>query len=115
MSEHRLSRAAFKKLLSERAIGTLFNELGWDRPQKSDLPLRVGTDTIPLKLVAEKRGFVVAVHDHAAVPDKATRQRIEKQLTKATNEHLVVYVDKDNAQQVWQLAIRRPHQPITYH
>jgi hypothetical protein len=115
MSEHRLSRAAFKKLLSERAIEKLFNELGWDRPQKTDLALRVGTDTVPLKLVAEKRGFVVAVHDHAAVPDKATRQKIEKQLTKATNEHLVVYVDKDNTQQVWQLAIRRPHQPITYH
>ncbi len=115
MSQFHLSRTAVKKLLSERAIGTLFNELGWDRPQKSDLPLRVGTDTIPLKLVAEKRGFVVAVHDHAPVPDKATRQKIEKQLTKATNEHLVVYVDPANSQQVWQLAIRRPHQPITYH
>ncbi|MCB0770724.1 MAG: hypothetical protein KDC00_10005, partial [Flavobacteriales bacterium] len=115
MSEHRLSRAAFKKLLGEQAIDKLFNELGWDRPQKTDLLLRIGAETVPLKLVAEKRGFVVAVHYHAALPDKATRQKIEKQLTKATNEHLLVYVDPSNGQQVWQLAIRRPQQPITYH
>ena len=73
-----------------------------------------GVSATQAELVAEKKDFFVAVVKTAEPTDKARRQKIEKQFTKFHAEHLIVYID-GNGGQVWQLAVRRPQQPIGYH
>lgn len=40
-----IARQRFKQLLAQPDLERLFNELGWDRPQKTDLALRVGVSS----------------------------------------------------------------------
>src|SRR5690606_160152 len=41
-----------------------------------------------------------------------TRKKIDNKITKLYYEHLIIYTDKNNVQQVWQLVIREPDKPI---
>ena len=115
MSAPSITRTRFKELVTAAAIGELFIELGWDHA-KDEHGVRAGTDTHRLQTVAQKKGFAVLVHTSAgAAADKALRQRIEKQVARLHYEHLIVFRSADGRQQTWQLAMRRAHQPITYH
>lgn len=109
-----ITRARFKELLTQAAIGELFIELGWDHADDA-LAVEAGKARHQLRTVANKRGFAVLVHTAPQVPDRGLRQSIEKKVARIHYEHLIVFRSADGAQQVWQLAIRRPHQPITFH
>ncbi|MEB2342945.1 MAG: Eco57I restriction-modification methylase domain-containing protein [Flavobacteriia bacterium] len=109
-----ITRARFKELLTQAAIGELFIELGWDHADDA-LAVEAGKARHQLRTVANKRGFAVLVHTADELPDRNLRQAIEKKVARIHFEHLLVFRTSDGAQQVWQLAIRRPHQPITFH
>ena len=67
-----------------------------------------------LDAIAHKRGMVayqqVASSD-VELPDYPTRQKIEKQVTKAVREHIIVYTPHDHSTQRWQWVKREPGQP----
>jgi hypothetical protein len=73
--------------------------------------------------VAQKRGMVVYVCDspvNGSTPDYATRRKIERQVSKSVLEHLIIYVDKDKTNQIWQWVKREQGKPVacrehTYH
>lgn len=109
-----ITRQRFKELLNAADISTLFNELGWDHAQDI-FTVHAGKAVHTLRTVANKRGFAVLVHTADEVADKTLRQSIEKKVARIHFEHLLVFRNEKGDQQVWQLAIRRPHQPITYH
>jgi hypothetical protein len=67
--------------------------------------------TIPLRAIAEKRGFVAFVCD-GPIPDRATRLKIDHQTTKSVREHFVIYADKTAGQQVWQWVRREQGKPL---
>ena len=45
------------------------------------------------------------------MPDYATRRKIERQVTKTSHEHFIIYFDTDQTRQIWQWVKREPGKP----
>ena len=89
-----------RKCLKGFDFPTLFREqLGWDN-HNSKLDIPIDGTTYRLSGVAQKRGFSAFTCD--TIPDRATRLKIDNQVTKSVREHFVIYTDKAAGQQVWQ-------------
>ena len=110
----RLDRTRVRKHLADFTLQALFiDELGWDHGGE-DLEAEAAGKTFPLQAIAQKRGMVVYQHradSPGAFPDQPTRHKIERAVTKAVHEHLIVYATHDNDRQVWQWVKRQPGQP----
>ena len=89
-------------------------ELGWDNPPGWTVPVEVDDRVYELVPVAEKAGMVAYVHRAGRIPRRATRMKIERKLAKVAYEHLIVFVDRAGARQVWQWAKRLPGRPPAY-
>ena len=88
-------------------------DLGWDHGGET-LEFDVDEQSYRLEAIAHKRGMVayqqVASSD-GDFPDYLTRQKIEKQVTRAVREHIIVYAPHDHSTQHWQWVKREPGQP----
>jgi hypothetical protein len=105
----RIDVPTVRRLLKECDFNTLFREhLGWDNHTATlDVPLD-GT-TYPFSAIAEKRGF--QVFTCPTIPDRPTRLKLDRQLTKSAREHLVIYVSPDREEQLWEWVRREPDKP----
>ncbi|MGE3152020.1 MAG: DNA methyltransferase [Nitrospiraceae bacterium] len=97
-------------------------ELGWDTHTAS-IEIPIDGQPLTLTAVAQKRGMVAfhcpATGQHG-IPDYPTRRKIDRQLTKSAQEHLIIYTDPSNSTQVWQWVKREVGKPTacrehTYH
>ena len=103
--------AEVRKCLKSFDFTTLFREhLGWDNHQ-AQLDITVGSETVHLAALAQKRGFVAffcpSIPDH-----RATRLKIDREITKSVREHFVIYADEGSGQQIWQWVRREPGKPL---
>jgi hypothetical protein len=99
-----------RKCLKSFDFETLFREyLGWDRHNAS-LAIPINGTTWQLTAVAQKKSFTAYVCP--SIPDRATRLKIDHQVTKSAREHFVIYADQEAGQQVWQWVRREPGKPI---
>jgi len=106
----KIDAAAVRKCLKSFDFATLFREhLGWDKHQ-GQLTIPIGDQKIELNAVAQKRGF--AAYVCSSIPDRATRLKIDHQVTKTAREHFVIYADQKAGQQVWQWVRREPGKPL---
>ena len=123
-----LSIPRVRHYLRECNLEKLFiEELGWDR-YYAQLAVPVDGRTYTLSAIAEKRGVQIfqCQPDAAgsigatvsaqgeALPDYATRRKLETQVTKSAYEHLIVFVDAARTTQIWQWVARQPGQPTAY-
>lgn len=96
----------------------LFNELGWDLPaQQQPYSVVLGDDTWLLEVVAVKKGVQIlhCLPDaQGALPDYATRQKIERKVTPDVREHLIVFTDAAKTTQVWQWVSRMQGKTAQY-
>lgn len=88
-------------------------ELGWDRPS-SRQPETVDADgqQFVLAPVSDKRG--VRIFHCPAIPERNTRQRIEREITKRAYEHLIIFSDPAQTKQVWQWVAREKGKPAAF-
>lgn len=109
-----LDVARTRQLLKNFDFDTLFiQELGWDHHDQH-IDITVDGETYALAAIAEKRGMVAFEHttrSRLSLPDYQTRRKIERQLTKAVHEHLIIFVDKDRTTQIWQWVKREQGKP----
>ena len=109
-----LDRPRVRKHLEDFTLQALFiEELGWDHGGE-DMEITAADKTFSLQAIAQKRGMVVFQYradSVGAFPDQPTRQKIERVVTKAVHEHLIVYATDNNDRQVWQWVKREPGQP----
>ncbi|NVD27001.1 Eco57I restriction-modification methylase domain-containing protein [Parasphingorhabdus flavimaris] len=93
---------------------TLFiDELGWDRPvSRQAETVDAAGEQYTLNPVAEKRG--VRIFHCAAIPERNTRQRIEREITKLTFEHLIIFTDPAQTKQIWQWVAREKGKPAAF-
>ncbi len=89
-------------------------ELGWDNYKAPPLVVSVDGRDYRLMPVVQKRDMVLYAYDAGAgdaIPDYATRRKIEKMAIKSgmAYEHIIVY--RDAARQVWQWVKREPGKP----
>ena len=105
--------------LKKSSFTALFiEELGWNNPE-SKTPIEVTAINAQWKLkpIAEKRGVYIyqcLPDGNGKVPPYATRQKIEKEITKIAFEHLIIFTDQDQKQQIWQWVAREQGKPAAY-
>ena len=109
----RLDQTRVKKHLADFTLQALFiEELGWDHGGEG-MGITAADKTFSLQAIAQKRGMVVYQYradSVGAFPDQPTRQKIDRAVTKAVHEHLIVYATDNNDRQVWQWVKREPGQ-----
>ena len=91
----------------------LFNELGWDNFD-NQLPIAVNEDAFMLKGIVEKKGFVILQCPplpNGKIPLSSIRKQIEAKVAKHYFEHLIIYSDQIQNQQIWQIAIKEENKP----
>lgn len=109
-----INKQRFTQLIKSASFKELFNELGWDNLSLS-VPVSLDDGKFTLSAVAEKRGFVIFVCSPDAngkIPLSSMRKKIDQRITKLYYEHLIIYTDKENFQQIWQLVLRESDKPI---
>jgi len=109
-----LDVARTRQLLKNFDFDILFiQELGWDHHDQH-IDITLDGETYALAAIAEKRGMVAfeyTTRSRLSLPDYQTRRKIERQLTKAVHEHLIIFVDKDRTTQIWQWVKREQGKP----
>lgn len=100
-----------RPLLKDFDFTTLFREhLGWDN-HHSKIQIEVADEVYPLSSVAQKCGFVVFTCP-AIPPDRTIRMKIDRLVTKAAREHLIIYTDAKTGDQLWEWVRRETGKPI---
>ncbi|MBK7377855.1 MAG: Eco57I restriction-modification methylase domain-containing protein [Ignavibacteriales bacterium] len=109
-----MNKQHFTQLIKSASFKELFNELGWENLSLS-VPISIDDEKFNLNAVAEKRGFVIFVcspDTNGKIPLSSIRKKIDQRITKLYYEHLIIYKDKENFQQIWQLVLRESDKPI---
>ncbi|PIY48822.1 MAG: SAM-dependent methyltransferase [Armatimonadetes bacterium CG_4_10_14_3_um_filter_59_10] len=102
----RLKRFDFPRLFTQ--------ELGWDRAAgiKS---ISVRDQTFALEAVAEKRGvqvFVCPPADNGQIPPSDIRAAVDREITKHAYEHLLIFADVAQTEQLWLYPRRDTGKPV---
>jgi hypothetical protein len=108
-----MRKQTFTNYIKDFDFETLFNELGWDA-FNNQLPVAVNDDAFMLKGVAQKKGFVILLCPPLAngkIPISSIRKQIENKVAKNYFEHLIIYADRDQKHQIWQLAVKEENKP----
>lgn len=108
-----LTKKIFASYIKAFKFSELFNEMGWNK-DKTNQPIVVDASTFSLKGLAEKQGFKILIcspDERGLIPDYALRKKIETKVTKLFQEHLIIYVDAKNQEQVWQMVVRQIGKP----
>jgi hypothetical protein len=101
--------AHVRTLLKAFDFRSLFREqLGWDNYQ-AKLDIQLDGTTYSLAGIAEKRGF--QVYTCPTIPDRPTRLKLDRQVTKSAREHLIIYTDAARKEQLWEWVRREPNKP----
>jgi hypothetical protein len=108
-----LSKQQFSHYVKAFDFKGLFNDMGWNY-DKTTQPIAIDDYTYILSAVAEKSGFKVLTcipNEDGNIPEYPLRKKIETKVTKLFQEHLIIYVDRDKKQQLWQLVVRQTGKP----
>jgi hypothetical protein len=109
-----LDTARARRYLKDFDHHTLFiEELGWDH-HRQELVAPVDGQEFRLQAIAHKRGLVAfrcAPAPDGRIPPYALRRKIETQVAKSVNQHLIIYSDAGQTQQVWQWVRREAGRP----
>ncbi|MCC7189692.1 MAG: hypothetical protein IT312_13185, partial [Anaerolineales bacterium] len=107
--------AEARKELQAFDLKKLFIEqMGWDNPA-ADITIRFNEQSLKLKAIAQKRGlgvFVVPPID-GKIPDYATRRKVETQVRKIVDQHLLIFTNTEGNSQKWQWVRRESGKPTT--
>jgi hypothetical protein len=87
--------------------------MGWNN-DRTKQPIMVDETAYILTGIAEKSGFRIFACEPPMgnkLPDSATRKKIEGKVTKLFQEHIIIFIDDQKREQVWQLAVRKAGSP----
>jgi hypothetical protein len=109
----KISKKQFKQYIESFDFTGLFNQLGWTYLDEQT-PVKLKEETYLFHSVAEKGGFRILVFKpakHQDLPDYATRLQLDRKIGKLYREHLIIFCDKNNATQIWQLFVKQFGKP----
>lgn len=96
--------ATLRPFLKQFEFKKLFNQLGWNKFDQA-LSLEVNGHSYHLQGVAEQRGvqiFVCSPDAAGKIPEHGLRRKIDVELSKLAQEHLLIFADMKKTTQVWQ-------------
>ena len=94
--------------------GLMVEGLGWNHHQGSPISVVADNESYDLHSVAEKAGFAAyrcSPRPEGTIPPQSTRRQIEKQVAQANYEHLIIFVNADETELVWQWVKRESGRP----
>jgi hypothetical protein len=97
----KISKAEFAKYINEFRFKGLFLDLGWDNDRTSVSPVQIGESLFEPHIVADKNGFKIIECKTATIPRYAVRIQAANTLKKLFHEHLLIFYDEKNSEQVW--------------
>ncbi len=111
-----IDRQRVRQYLQQFDFGKLFREeLGWDNVDPIEIPLEVNNRHCTLRAIAQKREFTVyrcTPDDEHGIPDRPTCNKIDRQITDYSREHIIIYTDTDQTEQYWQWVRREKGKPV---
>lgn len=108
-----ISKNQFKLYIEVFDFTGLFNQLGWSYLDEKT-PVKLKEETYLFHSVAQKGGFRILVFKpakHQDLPDYATRLQLDRKIGKLYREHLIIFCDKNNSTQIWQLFVKQLGKP----
>lgn len=108
-----ISKKQFKQYIEVFDFTGLFNQLGWSYLDEKT-PVKLKEETYLFHSVAQKGGFRILVFKpakHQDLPDYATRLQLDRKIGKLYREHLIIFCDKGNVTQIWQLFVKQLGKP----
>ena len=102
-----------ERLRSFDLVGLLVEELGWNYHPGSAITIAIDEQGFRVEPIAEKAGFVVwrcDAHD-GRIPNHSIRRKVETRVTTHAFEHLIVFADDGQREQVWQWVKREQGKP----
>lgn len=109
-----LKKSTFKNYIQNFQFQELFIDLGWNHIRRDPHPVRVGDELFQLKPITEKEGFHILLcnaNEDGEIPNYATRKKLDSKVTRLYREHLIIFVDENATQQIWQWMVRKQNQP----
>jgi hypothetical protein len=109
-----LSKHEFSTYIKQFRFRELFNDMGWNN-DRTKLQIATDENIYTLQAVAEKGGFKILVcppNTDSLIPDYNTRKKIETKVTRLFQEHMIIFTDHKQQEQIWQLAIRQTGKPL---
>ena len=93
--------------------GLLVEELGWNHHRGSTATISVKEQHFRATPIAEKAGFVVWTCEagDGRIPKHSIRRQVDTRVTTHAFEHLIVFVDDVQREQVWQWVKREEGKP----
>ena len=116
MSTHN-QNSRLKQAIKDFDFETAFIEVGWDYWKGRAQSVNVGDDIFILHGVAQKRDapvYRVEPMDDGSIPPREVRKKIDREVTKLSYEHLLIYADRAETRQIWQWVRRRPGERDKY-
>ena len=96
------------------------NGLGWDFYRTKSITIVVDGHRYLVDSIAEKAGYAAYVcKSDGDIPPPPIRSKIERQVTKRNFEHILIFIDREQTEQVWQwvrrtIDNRDAHRTYTY-
>jgi hypothetical protein len=103
-----LSKGIFSQYIKGFQFRELFNEMGWNNDRTKNTII-IDEKSYTLIGVGEKSKFYIFMCtpvEGNKIPDKVTRKKIEAKVTKLFQEHLIIFINNEKTEQIWQLAVR---------
>jgi hypothetical protein len=112
----KINRKNITQYLDNFDFESLFiEELGWDYPQdNSDKYIPVDEQIFTLTPIADKRGFNVflCLLENQSIPLSSTLKKIDKEVSKYSYEHFIIYASQLDKNQKWQWVKKEANQPL---
>jgi len=108
-----LNKVQFKQYIENFDFTVLFNQLGWSYLDEKT-PVKLKEETFLFHSVAEKGGFRVLVFvpsQNQMLPNYSVRLQLDRKIGKLYREHLIIFCDKNNSTQIWQLNVKQIGKP----
>lgn len=109
-----MTKQHFKELVQGFKFKELFIEMGWDNV---NLNISQSADTLDFafQIIAEKSGFKILLcspDTNGKIPLYAIRKKLENKIRKLYYEHLIIFIDDNKQNQLWQFTIKQTGKPL---
>ncbi len=103
-----ISRELFDEYVKKFDFKGLFNYLGWDNVRVQLSPIQIKDHVYTFTAIAQKSSFMVVKcsSDDGLIPKYAIRSRIDNELRKQIQEHMLIFADSEDVDQVWLYSYR---------
>lgn len=103
-----ISKSLFNDYIKSFDFKGLFNYLGWDNTHINLSPVKIKDRTYTFTAIAHKSSFLIVkcISDDGFIPKYTDRSRIDNELRKQVQEHMIIFCDSENVDQLWLYSYR---------